>query len=244
MDPTEPDAEISELEQRLLELARHDRIPAALSARMAEGLGMHVAGAALHSGVAAGSKLSAPLFAKTGLWGVLSIALAAAVATWYAAPSAPHADHAAQLERSASTAPSAIEAPAPSATNAAVAPSIAFEKTAPPADSRERLRTRPAAAGDDSALRAEVALLDGARDALRENDGARALRLLDQHRRRFARARLAPEAAALRIEALVQLGSYAQAETMSQRFLSAYPQHPLRAHVAELTAAHASALSP
>ena len=180
MDPTRRNADTSELEQQLLDLAREDRIPAALSARMAEGLGVQVAGAAAHGGLAAGSKLTAPLFAKTGLWGVLSIALVAAVATWYAAPSATRPVRAARHEPAASPVPALAHSAvatsaAASAASAAGVASVALEQTAPFAEVTAPSRARPAAASDDAALRAEVALLDRVRDALRTNAGARAL---------------------------------------------------------------------
>lgn len=236
MDPEQPpNREMNEVEQRLLDLAKQDRIPAALSSRMAEGLGVHFAGAAVQSGLAAGGHAGAPWFAKTGLWGVLSIALVGGVA-WYALPSAPHAARVAPREHSVSATPSPAEqavAPAFVATSAQVAEPV---PTPPPASvaAPSPARARVPAATDDSALRAEVALLDRARAALHGHDGAQALRLLDQHHRRFAHGTLEPEAEALRVEALVQVGEHAQAETLSQRFVSAYPAHPLSGHVAEL----------
>jgi outer membrane protein assembly factor BamD (BamD/ComL family) len=101
-------------------------------------------------------------------------------------------------------------------------------------------RARATAPSDDAALLAEIALLDRARNALRERASARAVALLEQHARRFARGELAPEAAALRIEALVQRGSHAEAEALAQRFVRAYPNHPLSAQVSRLTQASES----
>jgi hypothetical protein len=235
MDPEQPpNAQASELEQRLLELAKHDRIPAALSARMAEGLGVHVAGAVVHGGLAAGSHAGAPWFAKTGLWGVLSVALIGGVATWYARPAAPHATHAAQRAQHLSSAPPAIEQAAEPAPPPAVNAPVVTAQAAPAREPVAAPARARAASGGDAALRAEVALLDRARAALHAHAGAQALRLLDRHQRRFAHGILVPEAEALRIEALVQLGARAQAETMSQRFVAAYPQHPLSDRVARL----------
>jgi hypothetical protein len=173
---------------------------------------------------------------QTGLWGVLSIALVGGMVAWYAVPSAPHAARLERREQSVSASPSATDqvvAPALIATNVHVAePQPAAVRS--PVSGAAPARTRPIAATDDSALRAEVALLDRARAALHAHDGAQALRVLDQHRRRFAHGTLEPEAEALRIEALVQVGEHARAETLSHRFVSAYPAHPLSEHVAEL----------
>jgi hypothetical protein len=232
---SQPNGDMTELERRMLEAARSDRVPDALGARMAEGLGVQVGTGALTSGLASGAKLGAPLFAKAGLWGVLTLGLVAAVAGWRAAQPAPRV---ARTPRA--SAPTAVQpvAAQPSEPPAAVeaagqgVPAGAHDELAAPA--------APAAIIDDAALRAEVALLDRARNALRDGASKRALRLLDQHGQRFTRARLAPEATALRIEALVKLGSHEQAGSMSQEFASTYPSHPLGDHVARLTARRAA----
>jgi hypothetical protein len=231
---SQPDGERTELERRMLEAARQDRVPEALGARMAEGLGVHVAAAAVQGGLAAGAKLGAPLFAKAGLWGVLSLALVAAVAGWRAAQPSPQPRRVAQAPRADAADDTRNAAAAAPPTPAAIADETGHAPV-PRAD-EERTAAAPAAVFDDTALRAEVALLDRARNALRAGASRRALRLLDQHGQRFARARLAPEAKALRIEALVKLGSHEQAGSMSQEFASAYPSHPLSEHVAKLTA--------
>ncbi len=237
MDPNAPPpAELGALERRLLEAARADRVPEALRARMAEGLGLHVAATSPSATVGAASKVGAPLFAKAGLWGALSIAIVAGVMGWREVE--PAAGNPIPTP-TPTPIPIPIPIPIPTAIPIPIPSSIANPiPTASPAH-------RPSAPVDDSALRAEVALLDQARFALREDQSARALRLLDQHRQRFTRGTLAPEAAALRIEALVQQGSYARAEALSQRFASAYPSHPLRERVSALGqkgANHAQAL--
>ena len=227
MDPDPwADGEMSELERKLLEAARSDRVPDALGARMAERLGVQAAATAATAG------LGTSLFAKAGLWGVLSIggiALVGAIASWYATRS--------------------VEGIAPALRRGAISVPHAPERTAvptdvmPPRSAGVMPAVEVAAAArrddgvDDAALRAEIALLDRARNALRDGASARALRLLDQHRARFAHAQLAPEAAALRIEALVQRGAYDQADSMSRQFMASHPTHPLAERVADLTAA-------
>ena len=239
MSAAPPNGDMSELELRLLEAARADRIPPEFRMRMAEGLGVHAAGAAVHGALSAGGKVGAPWFAKTGLWGVLSLSLVVAGASWYAARSAPGASREPHEPMSSAreVAPAGGEI-APDASSATT-PAKPEQTAAPATDTAPPARVRAAAGGDDAALRAEVALLDRARQALHAGEAPLALRLLDQHSRRFARGMLEPEATALRIEALVQIGSYEQAGAMSQRFVSAYPSHPLREHVAKLTATRA-----
>ena len=235
MDPAPwSDGDMGELERRLLEAAKRDHVPDALGARMAHGLGVHAAGTAAAAEIAAGSQLGAPLFAKAGLWGVLSLALVAAVAGWRAVQSAPPPARAVQQARAGTPPARSSAAVVPFEASAAIAaedsarPTLPVEHGAAPA--------RPAAGFDDAALRGEIALLDRARAALHRGASARALRMLDRHQERFAPAKLAPEAAALRIEALVQRGSHAQASSMSRQFINAYPTHPLSEHVATLTA--------
>jgi hypothetical protein len=222
VDPgPQPDGEMSEIECRLLEAARRDRVPDALRARMADGFAAQLGRAALHGGPAAG----APLFAKAGMWGVLTLAVLAAVAGW-------HATRPASRVESAAPAAPVVRASAPAAVEDGTAqvPAPAPSRSAEATDSaRSRVP-----ADEDGALRAEIALLDRARKALRDGASARALQLLDAHRERFAQARLAPEAEALRIEALVQGGSREQARLLSRQFASAYPAHPLTEHVAKL----------
>jgi hypothetical protein len=242
MDPEpRPDWNMSELERRLLEAARRDRVPRELGARMADGLGVQMTASAA---IGSGSAVGAPLFAKAALWGVLSVALVVGVASWHEANSAEGAGMAEQRTRA--SAPSRVAEPVVANATGAVDPT-AQAAPARAGDAAAALPTARSIAPDDAALHAEIALLDHARNALREGGSARALRLLDQHERRFARARLAPEAAALRIEALVQRGSHEQAGSMARQFVSAYPSHPLSAQVSKLAAtpaARARLLSP
>jgi hypothetical protein len=230
MDPgSQLNGEMSELERRLLEAARRDRVPDALGARMADALGMQVAGTALQGGLAAGGQLGAPLAAKAGLWGMMTLAVVSAVVGWQAMRTAARTD---------STAP-ARTASAPAA--------VPESNTAARADSPRANDAEPALArtaegddaplrahGDDAALRAEIALLDQARKAVQRRASARALHLLAEHQERFVHPQLAPEASALRIEALVQRGSREQARSLSRQFMSAYPTHPLAEHVTRL----------
>jgi hypothetical protein len=243
MDPTsESNALGSALEQRLLEAARSDHIPQALCARMAEGLGVQAAGASL----SVGGTLTAPLFAKSGLWGALAVAgVVTFAALQLTRPDAESADgaqtHEVRSPPSAQTvATSALANAAPASAPDPRPTERAPEPLAPPSPAPAapavRAAARPSAPAttSDDALRAEVTLLDRARLALRDGESARALRLLDQHQSRFTQPTLAPEAAALRIEALVRHGAVAQADALGQRFAAAYPTHPLRARVEAL----------
>jgi hypothetical protein len=59
----------------------------------------------------------------------------------------------------------------------------------------------------------------------------RALELLSEHAARFPAARLAQEAAVVRIEAVCALGDRARARTLTAEFGRTWPASPLRARV-------------
>jgi len=87
--------------------------------------------------------------------------------------------------------------------------------------------------------RAESRLIAAARDALRANDVAGALRLLEQTRRQFPSGILAQEREALSVEGLVRSGQLAAARLRAQEFLRTFPASPHTARVqAALERAH------
>jgi hypothetical protein len=87
--------------------------------------------------------------------------------------------------------------------------------------------------------RAESRLIAAARDALRANDVAGALRLLARARRQFPSGILAQEREALSVEALVRSDQLAAARFRAQEFLRAFPASPHTARVqAALERAH------
>jgi hypothetical protein len=78
-----------------------------------------------------------------------------------------------------------------------------------------------------STLAAEIASLDGAKQALAHADPAEALRQLDAYRSAFPSGRLAAEAMALRVEALVRAGRRDDARAELARLRAASPDSPL-----------------
>ena len=209
--------EPNELEQRLLDAARGDHVPAALRERMASALT-----ASITSASSAGLLKSSLLFSKAGLWGVLTL-LALGGSSFYALRSTEQARAAQFIVREA---PLAI---APKAVAVAAAPVTLTAPIAPTAP-----RSSSAGARAISQLRAEVALLDRARHALRSGASDDALDLLAQHERRFVDGALRPEAEALRIESLLRNGDRATAEQRYDRFTERYPAHPLGDRIARL----------
>jgi hypothetical protein len=83
-----------------------------------------------------------------------------------------------------------------------------------------------AAASPASRLREETGLISEARQALREGDAARALKFLEESRRRFPVGVLAQERERLTIEALVKSGRPSEASTRAAEFLRKNPDSP------------------
>jgi hypothetical protein len=201
--------DMTALERELLAAARADRMPAELGLRVSSALTTSVS-AGGSSGVAAQGGL---WFVKN-VWGVLSIVLLAGAGAFYASTSAP----------------AVIARPQPAISLPKTVPEPATS-VAPPAAAAQPIEApraaQPTALLDEGALRREVSLLDRARVALDRGAAVAALALLEQHRTRFARGALAPEAEALRIEALAQRGDVDEARARLQRFMRAHQSHPM-----------------
>jgi len=73
---------------------------------------------------------------------------------------------------------------------------------------------------DSHSLGEETKALDHAREALAARQPSEALRLLDEHRRRFPSGLLRPEAMILRLAALLQAGEHEAADSLARRLLS------------------------
>jgi TolA-binding protein len=87
---------------------------------------------------------------------------------------------------------------------------------------------------NETSVHAELAALERARSVLASGEAARALALLDSYRARFPRGSMVPEAAVLRIEALVGAGDLAAAQRAGDAFLADQPQSPYAAHIRSL----------
>ena len=66
----------------------------------------------------------------------------------------------------------------------------------------------------------QVALLDGARSAVSAGDGQRALEIVRRYQDRYPAGTFRPEATAIRVEALMQLGRTAEAQELAERFIA------------------------
>jgi hypothetical protein len=247
--------EMTELEQQLLSAAKAEQIPSELALRMASVLpASSIIPAVITTTSASTSATTSAsgglLSTKAGLWGFLSITLLAGAGAFYALDSkAPTRSPATRtvVDVAAPTvgAPAAasadltgVQAPALEAREATPSPARAATAAAlAPRDSSARASSARASSAhhDSAALREEISLLDRAREALEAGAPQRAQSLLAQHGRRFAKGTLVPEAQAMRIETMARLGDTERAQELSERFLSTYPQHPLRERVSAVT---------
>jgi hypothetical protein len=89
----------------------------------------------------------------------------------------------------------------------------------------------PGAPSHASQLREESQAVLAARQALRSNDAAAALRLLEQARQRFGSGALAEEREVLTIEALAKSGDGVRAAERAKTFLRTHPRSPYAADV-------------
>jgi hypothetical protein len=72
----------------------------------------------------------------------------------------------------------------------------------------------------------ELSALDQARTAIADGEPARALSILDEYTANFPRGAMGPEAAVLRVEALLRAGDRAAAERVAHSFLQNTPGSP------------------
>lgn len=125
------------------------------------------------------------------------------------------------------------EAPvAPTASQPSVPPPVAAppERTAPgPAEAPPApvLSRHDRISSTSGSLRDQIALVDSARTAVASNAGDRALELLRQYQDMYPSGSFRPEAAALRVDALMKLGRSAEARSAAKRFVSEFGPGPL-----------------
>jgi hypothetical protein len=166
-------------------------------------------------------------------------AASAPVVTSGSATTRPHASRASlPAPPESSVAPVAATVPAPSASAMVVSPPVLAPAPPPPPVALSQVRpvappSKPAAStGSTSA--AELAMLDDARGAISGGDPQRGLAILGAYGGRFPHGLMGPEAAILRIEALVSSGDRAQAKREGDAFLRANPTSPYASRVESL----------
>lgn len=222
----------SDLERCLIGAIAGERPSPELRDRMAQALGVPLAAAGLAATVAASqtaatAKTAAGIGAGAGgmaplAWisaGVVSLVLAGAivgVGVWKDAP-------AKSLPAPVTPAPLPVQPPPePDPSPVVEMPLNASAPLAQP-------RSRSVATARD--LRKQIAIIDAARAAISASAGERALDLLRQYQEKYQGGTFAPEAAALKIEALAKLGRAAEARAGAERFRAQYGESPQTDHV-------------
>jgi hypothetical protein len=95
------------------------------------------------------------------------------------------------------------------------------------------LRSRPLQSAAD--IQEQIALIDAARAAVAAHSSNRALGFVRQYQNRYPAGSFGPEAAALKIEALTQLGRDTEARGLAAGFASEYGAGPLADRVSRLS---------
>lgn len=251
---------IEELERRVLDAARKEQPSAALSARMASGIGLSAAGLARAGLENAPAPQTAPLGQElalaaskgTTIWGtwvpwvsgVVVVAVGAVVATNRLTapaipvdlprtmPSEPVADVRVEHVALVSSAVVPLElAPSTPTLGAEVAPSRVEPRKAALRTEQQNVPEGRPGSGTSSDLRAEIALVDAARAAVQSGAHERALGLLSDYDARHPNGSFRPEVTVLRIEALAKTGRSAEASRLAQRFIAKHRGSPLAERV-------------
>ena len=94
--------------------------------------------------------------------------------------------------------------------------------------------TKPTEASRASAVRDELDLVDPARQALANGDPGAAIRLADEHARRFPAGVFGLERDVIRIDALSRAGRAAEATARAREFLEQHPHAPQARRIGKL----------
>jgi hypothetical protein len=221
----------TDLERRLLEAAAGEEPPRELETRMRLALGLAPFAAPVSpptaSGGAAPSTAAAPVAAaKAGAAGWVAVGLVAAAVTGGVVLSRLRAPSPKPVAVVAAVAP-APETPAVDAP--AVRPTVHHVQRVERAHHHA-----PAPAPTAADIRAEIALVDAARAAVKSGDPERALALLHRYDATYPAGAFRPEVAALRIESLAADGQTDLARTRARDFIAAHPESPLSTRLARV----------
>ena len=233
------------LEQRLLRAGRNEQPTRELSERMARGIGVAlpavgIAGAASLTPKSAAAASKAAVSSSSLLPWISGTLAAALVVGGFAAlrPSA-EPSRAAALAAPVSTAVQAT----PELAARAAPPALALPSTEASAQTAVGIATKPLgtlasqrgrAATTANELAKQVALVDAARAALASGGAEQALGIVREYQAAYPKGTFRPEAAAIKIEALLKLGRRAEARASAEGFAAAYGAGPLAERVARL----------
>jgi hypothetical protein len=228
--------EPTDFERRMIAAARDKRPSAASSERMAKALGVTLTSL----GAAAGSKaLAAKAVASTAtaaagtspVWPWISVGVVGLVVAGSVVGA--RVRHPARPQPAAVSAPQqapATPAPAPLQPVPLPATAATTERSSAPGAPRHHARVAVA----ESDLGEQIAMVDGAREALARGAPQRALEILRRYQDRYPSGSFRPEATATSVEALVKLDRQAEARALATRFVADHKGSLLAARVAEL----------
>lgn len=201
-------------ERRVLEQALARGPSKELTQRMAQALGVGVTGLAAPPSAAAPAPVTpAVASSSTATWiwvsaAVVTLSVAGALVGLRGGKTVPGARPAPRLE---TTAPAVAPLPdrvlgrVPS--SGGLAPTVEASVAAPGA----------------SELRGEIELVDRARAAVAQNAGGRALEVISRYETHYPRGSFFPEATAVKVEALMQVGRAEEARALAARFVATHP---------------------
>jgi len=229
----------TDFERRMLAAVLDKRPSPAASARMAKALGVTVATVATASATAtagttlvAGAVAKVPVAAGAAVWpwisaGVLGLVVAGTVVATRTPHGSPNG-----------TAPTSALSTQPArsvAVGGELPQPISDVNERPPAPAassrRSRVTTTPTTTG---ALTEQTAVIDAARAAVAGRSDRRALEILRRYQERYPAGLFRPEAAALKVEALMHLGRDGEARALAERFVAEHRGTLLAARVAEI----------
>ena len=195
------EGDASEVEHGLLDALRLERPSAELEQRMRAAIGLDPMPASVVPQPA--PTAAAPAGKALGTWGAIGIGSLVAALLVGGGTMLGSDEPSVEPTPNPQTevAPPTQPAPTPAVTPEPRAPEPAAEQTnAPPR--AQRAHVSPPTAANAASLREEIRLIDSARIAVKKNEGARAVSILDQYARRFPNGTFREEARVLRTEAL------------------------------------------
>jgi hypothetical protein len=122
------------------------------------------------------------------------------------------------------TAPAPVHAPRAAPTEPA--PARTAPALAPPAAPKRSVSSAPVKIEPESPLAAEIAWVDGAREAYQQGDAGATLARLEGYERMFPKQRLLPEVLYLRMQSLSQRGETERAKKLAGRLVRDFPNNP------------------
>jgi hypothetical protein len=217
----------TDLERRLLDAVALEEPSPELSKRMALAIGIAPPVSTIPpDATAAGTTAAGAGGGTTAVWPLLSVAILGLVTAGVVIGTRGGAGPAHQEVAPPAIVPPPAVLPASTPLPTQIMP--ALESTPSPSSPPERVATT----GDD--LRSQIAMIDAARVAIATHAGQRALLSLQRYQAKYPKGSFHPEAAALKVEALMQLGRNPEARILAKRFVAEHGGTPLADRVARI----------